>query len=345
MKAVVLQPSRQVVIEDIPAPGALAPDQVRIQIRNVGICGSDVHYVNHGRIGPFVVEQPMLLGHEAAGVITEVGSQVRHLQVGDRVCMEPGVPDLSSPASRRGLYNLDPAVTFWATPPVDGCLTEEVLHPAAFTYRLPEQVSLAEWAMVEPLSIGMQAATKARIQPGDLAVVIGAGTIGIMTALAALSGGCSQVIIADLQEEKLALIRQHYPAIRTVNIRQQPLLEVVQQVSSGWGANIVLEASGSARAFEAIVDLLCPGGCLVLVGMPPEPVAMDVVALQSKEIRIESVFRYANQFERALALIASGRISVKPLISRVYPFAQSVEAFARAVEGIAGDVKIQIELT
>src|SRR5690606_6765751 len=149
---------------------SLGPRDVRIAVHTVGICGSDVHYYTHGRIGPFVVTQPMVLGHEAAGTITECGAEVTHLKPGDRVCMEPGIPDPLSRAARLGLYTVDPAVTFWATPPVHGCLTGSVVHPAAFTYRLPDNVSFAEGAMVEPFAVGMQAASKARIAPGDVAL-------------------------------------------------------------------------------------------------------------------------------------------------------------------------------
>ena len=155
----------------------------------------------------------MVLGHEASGTVVEVGPGVTGLKVGDRVCMEPGIPDPNSRASKLGLYNVDPSVTFWATPPVHGCLTPYVVHPAAFTFKLPDNVSFAEAAMVEPFAVGLQAASKARIAPGDLAVVIGAGPIGIMVALAALAGGCSRVIISDLQPQKLA-IAGRYPGRR-----------------------------------------------------------------------------------------------------------------------------------
>ncbi|WP_211442148.1 NAD(P)-dependent alcohol dehydrogenase [Collimonas humicola] len=343
MKALVLEKQHDIQLREIDLPLAIGPRDVKIKIHTVGVCGSDVHYYQHGNIGSFVVHEPMVLGHEAAGVVAEVGAAVRHLQVGDRVCMEPGVPDFESRAARLGLYNLDPAVRFWATPPVHGCLTPFVSHPAAFTFKLPDNVSFAEGAIVEPLAIGLQAATKARIKPGDLAVVMGAGTIGMMTALAALAGGCSRVVICDLMQEKLDLIHA-YPGITTVNLRRQSLLETVIGLSGEWGADIVFEASGSDKAYDGIFDLLCPGGCLVLVGMPAAKVAIDIVAIQAKEIRIESVFRYANIFPRALALIASGKIDVKPFISRSFKFADGVAAFDAAASSNPHDVKIQIEL-
>lgn len=197
-KALVLEKKGHLSLRDIPVRQDLSPADVLIGIRTVGVCGSDVHYYTHGKIGPFVVNEPMILGHEAAGVVLEVGSEVRHLKKGDRVCMEPGIPDLSSRSSKLGIYNVDPSVRFWATPPVHGCLTPEVVHPAAFTYRLPDHVSFAEGAMVEPFAIGVQAALRAGIKPGDVGVVMGAGPIGMMTALAALAGGCSKVYVADL---------------------------------------------------------------------------------------------------------------------------------------------------
>ncbi|BEV16750.1 NAD(P)-dependent alcohol dehydrogenase [Herbaspirillum sp. DW155] len=343
MQALVLEATRTLSLRDIDLPQALGPQDVRIRIHTVGICGSDLHYYTHGRIGPFKVEAPMVLGHEASGTIIEVGSEVSQLKVGDRVCMEPGIPRLDSPATLRGLYNLDPSVRFWATPPIHGCLTGSVVHPAAFTYRLPDNVSFAEGAIVEPLSIGLQAATKARMKPGDTAVVIGAGTIGAMTALAALAGGAARVILADVVAEKLAHFAGN-PAVITVDVTQQALPEVVQQVTEGWGADVVFEASGHAGVYQTLLQMVCPGGCAVLVGMPPEPVALDVVTMQTKEVRLESVFRYANIFPRALALLGSGMIDVKPFISRSFPFSQGIEAFEEAARGRAQDVKIQIEM-
>ena len=176
---------------------------MKIKIHTVGVCGSDVHYYTHGKIGPFVVNEPMVLGHEAAGTVIEVGEGVTQLKVGDRVCMEPGIADPNSKAGRLGMYNIDPAVAFWATPPVHGALTPKVVHPANYTFKLPDNVTFAQGAMVEPFAVGMQAATKAKIVPGDTAVILGAGPIGTMVAIAALAGGCARAIVADLAQPKL----------------------------------------------------------------------------------------------------------------------------------------------
>lgn len=341
--SLVLERKGQLALRDIALDQDLSPTDVRIAVHTVGICGSDVHYYTHGKIGPFVVEQPMVLGHEASGTVVEVGAQVTHLKPGDRVCMEPGIPDATSRAAKLGIYNVDPAVRFWATPPVHGCLTPQVVHPAAYTYRLPDQVSFAQGAMVEPFAIGMQAALRARIQPGDIGLVTGAGPIGMMTALAALAGGCAKVLVADLAQPKLDIIGA-YPGIETVNIRITPAAQAIAEATGGWGADVVFECSGAAPAILGLPALARPGGTIVLVGMPVDPVPVDIVGLQAKELRIETVFRYANVYDRAISLIAAGKVDLSPLISATIPFADSIAAFDRAVEARDTDVKIQIRM-
>jgi D-xylulose reductase len=342
-RALVLERQHELKLRNIDLPLDVGPGMVKVKLHTVGVCGSDVHYYTHGRIGPFVVEAPMVLGHEAAGTVVEVGEGVTHLTVGDRVCMEPGIPDPGSRAARLGMYNVDPAVTFWATPPVHGVLTPHVVHPASYTFRLPDNVSFAEGAMVEPFAVGMQAAHKAGIKPGDTAVVIGAGPIGTMVAIAALAGGCARAIVADLAQPKLD-IAATYQGVIPVNVREQDLAEEVNRLTDGWGADVVFECSGAPRAWQGITDLPRPGGTIVVVGLPVEPVEFDVASLSVKELSITSVFRYAHQYERAIALMASGRVDLKPLISGTFAFEDSIEAFERAVEARPTDVKLQIRM-
>lgn len=344
MQALVLERKNELSLRDIQLDETLGAHDVRIAIRTVGICGSDVHYYTHGEIGPFVVRAPMVLGHEAAGVVVEVGSAVTNLTVGDRVCMEPGIPDPNSRATQLGIYNLDPAVRFWATPPVHGVLRPTVVHPAAFTFKLPDNVSLAEGAMVEPLAVGMHAANKARIRPGDVAIVMGAGPIGMVTALSALAGGCSRVIMTDVQQPKLDLAATLGP-ITPVNVAKENLADVVKRMTDGWGVDIVFECSGNERAAAGVFAPLCPGGVVVFVGIPLQPVAYSVADAQIKEARVEHVFRYAHVYPRAIALMGSGKIDVKPLITDTFDFAESIHAFDFAVEMPPTSVKAQIELS
>ncbi len=343
MKALVLERVKQLAIREIDLPEELGPHDVRIAIRSVGVCGSDVHYYLHGAIGSFVVRAPMVLGHEASGQVVEAGSRVPHLKAGDRVCMEPGIPDANSRASRLGFYNLDPAVRFWATPPVHGCMRPTVVHPAAFTFQLPDNVSFDEGAMVEPLAIGMHAASKAAIRPGDTAVVIGAGTIGAVTALAALASGCSRVIISDVKQAKLDIVAA-FENIVPVNTAKDDLQAVVQGLTGGWGADIVFEASGDLAVGTQIFHLLCPGGRVVYIGMPAGPVPIDVHAAQTREARVETIFRYAHVFPRALALMGSGKIDLKPFITDHYDFGDAVRAFEYARDMKPSSVKVMIHL-
>ncbi len=207
MKALVLEEKHKLSLRDFPIEReeVLGPRDVRIKLHTVGICGSDVHYYTHGGIGPFIVREPMILGHEASGVVIEAGAEVKTLKVGDRVCMEPGIPDPDSRATRLGIYNVDPAVRFWATPPIHGVLRPTVVHPELFTFKLPDNVSFAEAAMVEPLAVGVHGATKAAVKPGDVGLVIGAGPIGLVTALSLLAAGCARVFVSDVDEAKLDL--------------------------------------------------------------------------------------------------------------------------------------------
>lgn len=165
----------------------------------------------------------------------------------------------------------------------------------------------------------------------------------MMTALAALAGGCARVFVADLAQPKLDIIGA-YPGIETINIRNIPAAQAIAEATDGWGADVVFECSGAAPAILGLPQLARPGGTIVLVRMPVDPVPFDIVGLQARELRVETVFRYANVYDRAISLIAAGKVDLKPLISLTVPFADSIAAFDRAVEGRETDVKIQIEM-
>ncbi len=342
MKALFLDKTDLLSLRDEPLLQPLGDNDVRIKIVNVGICGSDVHYYRHGRIGGFVVNEPMVLGHEASGTVVETGLAVKNLKVGDRVCMEPGIPDYGSRETLRGMYNLDPDVRFWATPPIHGCLRETIVHPANLTFKLPDNVSFEEGALVEPLAIGVHAAKKARVAPGDTALVLGAGTIGLVTALAAIAAGCSHVIVADSKQEKLDFIRDHYDArFSTFNVASGDLKA---HILAEGGVDIVFEASGSPQAILSTTGFLVPGGKVVLIGMPQAPAPIDIVEAQCKEIEFLTIFRYANVYDRTIKYIASGQINVKPLITHRYDFANVENAFRFAATMPGDAIKIMIKL-
>lgn len=345
MKSLVLEKKLDLSLRDYPieAEERMGPRDVRIKLHTVGICGSDVHYYTHGKIGVFEVKAPMILGHEASGTVIEAGAEVRSLKVGDRVCMEPGIPDPHSRATRLGMYNIDPAVRFWATPPVHGILRPTCVHPEAFTFKLPDNVSFAEGAMVEPLAVGIHAATKARIKPGDNALVMGAGPIGLVTVLSALAAGCARVFVTDVDDRKLEIAASLGP-VTPINILKEDMARRIYRETDDWGVEAVFEASGNPKAAASIFQALCPGGCVVIIGGQSEPIAYDGGAAMVREARVENIFRYAHVFPRCVGMIASGAIDVKPLITRGFEFKDSVRAFEIAASAPAGDVKMQIEL-
>jgi D-xylulose reductase len=341
MKAVVLEQKNKLSIRDIDIEEEMGSEDVKIAITNVGICGSDIHYYQYGAIGPYVVKKPMILGHEASGKVIEVGNQVKHLQVGDRVCMEPGIPNRRSKAYKIGLYNLDPEVRFWATPPFHGVMRPTVIHPADFTFKLPKNVHNDEGALIEPLSIGIHAVKKAGIEPGDISLVIGAGTIGLVTALAALAGGCSKVLITDTKQPKLSIASQ-FSGITPINVEKMDVKKIISEQTGNWGVNIVFEASGNKEVTNQLFDFCCPGGKVVYIGMPVEPISLDIVKAQAKEVTIVTIFRYANVYPSAINFLSSGKIDIKPLISKKYSFLESIEAIEHAAQAEPNIIKIQI---
>lgn len=342
MRALVLERQGELTIRDIAITEPFGARDVRIAVETVGICGSDVHYYRHGRIGDHVVREPLVLGHEAAGTVVEVGAEVTDLHVGDRVCMEPGIADPTHEESRHGRYNLEPGVRFWATPPVHGVLRPYVVHPAHLTYRLPDSVSTAAGAMVEPLAVAVHAVNKARVRLGDAVAVLGAGMIGVLTGLAARAAGASTVVITDVNAGKLAVL-DHYPFMRGV-VAGASVVEQVRALTGGDGADVVFEASGAVAAAESSLDLVRAGGAVVFIGLPQRPIAYDVVKAVRNEVRVEHVYRYANVFARTVGLLASGQVDVTPLLSRTFGFSEAIAAFDLAASGAADIVKVQIDL-
>jgi len=343
-KACVLDKIGDINMRDIDISEPFTSRDVRIDIKSVGICGSDVHYYQHGSIGPFILNDPMVLGHEASGVVTEVGADVEHLKVGDRVCMEPGIPDPHSKWSRSGMYNVDPKVRFWATPPYHqsllddpawanghGCLRPSVVHPADFTFKIADNISHDVAALVEPLAVGMHSCTKAQIKPGDIAVVVGAGPIGMLTALTALASGCAKVIIADPAQAKLDVCETLASPGKIIGAIVDPsnpdgLRQQVLDATGGDGAEVIIECSGNPHAAAGAAELAAPGGCIVWVGCPT-PFPIDLGHQQVRELRTEAVFRYAHMYPKSIALLESGALNIDPIITDHWTFDQSKEAF------------------
>jgi len=344
MKAAVLHGVEDLRIEDVPTPQLQSPADVLVHVSRVGVCGSDIHYYRHGRIGRFVVEKPMILGHECAGEVVEVGAQVTDLKPGDRVALEPGIPCRQCESCRTGHYNLCPDVVFLATPPVDGAFCEYVTSPADFAFKLPENVSLEEGAMCEPLAVGMYATKRGRVGLGDTVVVLGAGPIGLVTLQAAKARGATTLIVTDVEDMRLALARK-LGATHTLNARQQDAAAAIKELTGGRGADVVLEAAGTTATTQQALQVVKSGGRVILIGLPPEDnVPLSLPDLISRELDVGGIFRYANVYPQAIAAIASGLIDVKSMITHRYPLAQAQEALVFADTHKGECLKVSVEV-
>lgn len=333
MKAAVMHAPGQITIEDRPIP-TLGPDDVLVKIGAVGICGSDVHYYVAGRIGRYVVEKPIILGHESAGTVVAVGDRVTTHRVGDRVALEPGIPCRHCEYCKSGRYNLCPDVVFMATPPVDGVFCEYYACPADFAFVLPENVSLEAGAMIEPLACGLHAARRGRLQPGESVAIIGAGPIGLMALQAARAYGASKRIVVDIDAGRLELASK-MGATETLNARDA--LDVV----TASGVDVVIEASGAPDTSKLVTQLARRGGRVVFIGLPgQEYVPFSVLELVDNELDVLGVFRYANIYPQAVQLLASGSIDVTPMITHRRTLAETAEAMEIARHRTDGAVKV-----
>jgi len=319
---------------------------VLIAVRSVGICGSDVHYWTHGRIGPFILNAPMILGHESSGQVVAVGEKVAHLKPGDRVTMEPGVPCRMCVHCKTGRYNMCPDVIFMATPPYDGSLSNYIIHPSDFCFKLPDHVSYDEGAMCEPLSVGVHAVTRAGISLGATVLVTGSGPIGLMSILAAKAAGAGVIIAADIKAERLELAKQ-VGATHVIDLSQikadESLPKIFEIVGLG-GVDAVIECSGAQSAIVTAIRAARNGGVVVLVGLGAPECTLPIVEAAVREVDIRGVFRYANAYPKALALIASGKVNVKPCITHHYPLAQVQQAFNVAKDGRDPDNKMAVKV-
>jgi L-iditol 2-dehydrogenase len=325
VRAAVLNRPGEVAVVDRPAP-VPDPDQVLVRVRAVGVCGSDTHYFDHGRIGRFVVESPLVLGHEASGVVEGVGSDVDPARVGERVSIEPGVPCRQCVQCLGGRYNLCPDMVFHATPPVDGSLAELVVIHQAFAHPVPDSVSDEEAALLEPLSVGIWACRKGEVGPGSRVLVTGAGPIGLVCIQVARACGASEVVVTDLNAERLGVATE---------------LGATGTIASGsvalddWYAGrpapeVLLECSGHAGATVDAIRVLAPAGRAVLVGMGGDELALPLSVVQERELVVTGTFRYANTWPTAIGLVGSGQVDLARLVTGRFPLTESAAALTAA---------------
>ncbi|ASA23925.1 NAD(P)-dependent alcohol dehydrogenase [Paenibacillus donghaensis] len=339
MLAAVMPEPGHIVLEEQPLP-VLAADEVLVKVMAVGVCGSDLHYYEHGRIGRFVVEKPIILGHECAGIIAAVGDSVTRVQLGDRVAVEPGVTCGRCTFCKQGRYNLCPDVQFLATPPMDGAFVQYMKIREDMVFAIPDQLSFEEAALNEPFSVGIHAAKRCGLQAGSTVAIMGMGPVGLMAVAAAKAYGASMIIVTDLEDLRLEAAKR-MGATHTINIREEEPLARIKELTGGIGADVAWETAGNPKALQAAMYCLRRGGKLAIVGLPAQDeIALNVPFIADNELDIFGIFRYANTYPSGIEFMASGEIDTLSLITDRYPLAQTQEALERAIYNKSGSLKV-----
>ncbi|XP_058085895.1 sorbitol dehydrogenase-like isoform X1 [Magnolia sinica] len=326
----------------------LGPRDVRVRMKAVGICGSDVHYLKTMRCADFVMKEPMVLGHECAGIIAEVGSEVKSLVVGDRVALEPGISCWRCNHCKGGRYNLCPDMKFFGSPPVHGSLANEVVHPSDLCFKLPDNVSLEEGAMCEPLSVGVHACRRADVGPETNVLIMGAGPIGLVTMLAARAFGAPKIVIVDVDDHRLSVAKE-LCADQSVKVSTdiQDIDQEVVQIQKAMGAEIdvTFDCAGFNKTMSTALKATHAGGKVCLVGMGHSEMTVPLTPAAAREVDVIGIFRYKNTWPICLEFISSGKIDVKPLITHRFGFSQKEveEAFETSARG-GNAIKVMFNL-
>ena len=321
-------------------------DEVLVKIEYVGICGSDVHYYHTGTCGPFKVnlDEDFILGHECAGTIVEVGDKVKNLHIGNRVALEPGITCGKCEFCKSGKYNLCPDVVFLATPPVQGCYEEYIAFPENMCFKLPENVSTKEGALIEPLSVGFHAAAQGDVSVGDTVVILGSGCIGLVTLLACKARGAAKVIVTDLVDARLEKAKE-LGADYIINCKDVDAVEEILKITEGKGASKVIETAGSPYTIAQTAHLVSKGGTIVLVGLASvEEINYNFAQIMDKEAEIKSVFRYRNIYPLAIETVASGNIDISGIVTHEYDLDHIQQAFQEVINNKTDLIKAVIKV-
>jgi L-iditol 2-dehydrogenase len=332
MRAAVLVATGRIELQErlVPKPG---PGDVLIRVGSVGVCGSDTHYYREGRIGEFVVSSPLVLGHEAAGIIAAVGPGVQPQRVGQRVSIEPQRPDPNGDETRRGDYNLCPRMRFFGTPPVDGALCDYVTIGSAFAHPVPDTVSDDAAALCEPLSVGIAAIRKAAVTGGSRVLIAGAGPIGIVTAQVARAFGATDVVVTEVDPQRRELAAR-FGATASLDPNVEDL--------SGLAVDVFIDASGSPTAVSSGLAAVRSAGRAVLLGMGAATMELPVQLIQNRELTLTGVFRYASTWPTAIALIGSGLVESDAMVTARYPLEETAEALES--DRMPGNLKSIVEV-
>ncbi len=329
------------VEREVPQP---ADNEVLVKLEYVGICGSDMHYYETGRIGDYVVKPPFVLGHEPGGVVVEVGKDVKHLKIGDRVALEPGKTCGHCEYCKEGKYNLCPDVVFFATPPVDGVFQEYVAHEAALCFKLPDNVDTMEGALIEPLAVGFHAANQGGAHAGQTAVVFGAGCIGLVSMMALKAEGVSKVYVVDIMQKRLDKALE-LGATGVINSMDKNVQDEISRLTEGKGVDLVIETAGMEITTRQAIHIAKKGSTIVLVGYSKTgEMTLPLSLALDKELTFKTVFRYRHIYPMAIEAVASGKVNLKGIVSNVFSFDDIQNAMDKSVSDKANIVKSVVKI-
>ena len=275
------------------------------------------------------------LGHEVAGEVVKIGSKVTKFKVGDKVLIEPGVPDNTCEYCREGRYNICPGVDFMATQPnYKGALTQYMTQPEEWTYHIPEGMSTLEGALVEPAAVGMHAAILGGAMLGKSIVILGGGTIGLMVLQACKSLGATDITVVDVLNKRLELAKK-LGASRVINGKEEDTVALLdsEELYGDHGVDLVFEAAGSVFTAQQAVQIVARGGKIMMVGTQSKPVPIDFLKI-NREVTIQTSFRYCNNFPQTIEAIASGKFNVKDMVTHIYDYKDVQQAFEDAIDPV-----------
>jgi len=356
---------KDVQLGNIPIPQIDGPYDVIVQIGQTGICGSDVHYWQRGRIGDFVLNSPIVLGHESAGTVVEIGSSVTNLRVGDKVAIEPGVPCRHCEYCRSGSYNLCPDTVFAATPPHNGTLSQFYKTAADYCYPLPQHLDLEDGALCEPVAVAVQICKVGNVRAGQKIVVFGCGPIRLLVQSVAKAYGAKTVIGIDLSQSRLDLASKVLKCADgvftpppmpgkqdgtapTADEGSEHSAKVAQMIKErfnlGEGPEVVIDATGAQSCIQTGVHLCKKGGMYVQAGMGRENIVFPITVACIRDLTIRGSIRYtAGVYSQAVDLVASGKVQPQKLITHRYKFEEAEQAFETVKRGGEDVLKVMIE--
>ena len=344
MKVAIMTGIGEMAFEERDIPKA-KDDEVLVKLEYVGICGSDMHYYETGAIGDYVVKPPFVLGHEPGGTVVEVGKDVKHLKVGDRVALEPGKTCGHCQFCKEGKYNLCPDVIFFATPPVDGVFQEYVAHEADLCFKLPDNVSTLEGALIEPLAVGFHAAIQGDAHLGQKAVVMGSGCIGLVSMMALKARGVSEVYVVDVMDKRLEKAME-LGATAVINGAKEDVAERISQLTHGEGVDLAIETAGTEITTRQAIQVVKKGSVIVLVGYSKiGEMTLPMSIVLDKELTFKTVFRYRHIYPMAIDAVASGKVNLKGIVTHEFTLDEVPKAMDYSMHNKADIVKAVIKVS